>query len=87
MITIDEVKRFGKIEYGGDDETVELCLNSAVDMLISAGVKPRENNLYKMAACRLALHYYENREELSNFNQVPLGINTMIEQLRNTDEE
>lgn len=86
MITVDEVKKFGKIEYD-DDENVELCMNSAVDMLVSAGVTPRETNLYKMAVCRLALHYYENREELSNFNQMPFGINTMIEQLRNTDEE
>jgi len=87
LISVDDVKRFGKIEYGGDDETVEFCLNAAVDMLKSAGVVSRSSGLYKMAVCRLALHYYENREELSNFNQVPLGINTMIEQLRNTDEE
>lgn len=86
-IKIEDVKSFGKIEYDGDDENVQLCLSSAIEMLKAAGVEPRESALYKMAVCRAALHYYENREELSNFNKVPYGLDTMIEQLRNTYEE
>lgn len=90
MVDVKDVKSFGKIEYDGDDENVGRCLDSAIEFLKASGVPQQDNNkLYDMAVLRMALHFYENREELSNFRQIPLGINTMIEQLRNTidDEE
>ena len=87
-ITLDDIKQFGKLEYDCDDEIIQLCLDSAVDMLTASGIPPIESKaFYKMTICRLALHYYEYREELSNFNKVPYGMDTMIEQLRNTIEE
>lgn len=88
MVDVKDVKSFGRIEYDGDDDNVSRCLDSAISFLEASGIPMQENNsLYDMAALRMALHFYENREELSNFKQIPLGINTMIEQLRNTIED
>lgn len=85
IITLDEVMAFGRIEDYGDEEIIKLCLSSAIDMLKQSGVEPSGKPLYKMAVCRMTLHYYDNREELSNLKEVPFGIGTMIEQLRNEE--
>ena len=88
MELLDQLKNYGKIEYE-DDAMLETLIDAAKTTLYLAGVcedkiiesaKP----LYNLAVCRLALFYNENREEISDGKgAVPMGLNWMIEQLRN----
>lgn len=85
MIEIDFVKKYGRIEHDFEDEVLAVCIDAAVNCLNIAGVsEDTEVELYKLAVARLALHYYENRGELSNTKIIPMGMDTMIEQLRNS---
>ena len=58
------------------------------ETLAKAGIaNTADSPLYRLAVTRLALHYYENREEVGGSQPMPMGMNWMIEHLRlHTDE-
>ncbi len=81
---LEKLKSYDKIEYDTDDEVLLLVLEAAMETLHRVGVPENEGSaLYKLAVLRLALHYYEHREEITTVTQtVPMGMNWMIEHLR-----
>lgn len=81
---LDIVKKFGKIEGNEEDDLILSFIGAAKDTLERSGVKrDMECDLYKLAVERLTMHYYENREEVSNQNNtMPMGISWMIDHLR-----
>lgn len=81
------VKEYGKIEWEDEDELLIELTTAAKDTLESAGVKrDTDSALYRLAVSRLAMHYYENREEIGGGNAIPMGMNWMIEHLRLNDD-
>ncbi len=81
------LKQFGKIDWDDEDDLLLLFLEAARDTLAAAGV-PRENDtaLYRLAVYRLAMHYYENREEIGAVDtSIPMGMSWMVEHLRLSD--
>lgn len=80
---VEGVKRYGKIEFEPDEEIIPL-IGAAIDTLEGAGVsRESTSDLYVLAIKRLAMHYYENREEITTVTgQMPMGMNWMITHLR-----
>lgn len=81
---LENMKIYGKIDYE-EDQILIMLIQAAVETLKHAGI-PEDTNgsLYDLAVMRLALHYYENREEVGTSDKtMPMGINWMIEQIRN----
>ena len=86
---LERLKGYDKVEYDTDDEILLLVLDAAIDTLQRSGIpKGEESPLYQLAVLRLALHYYEHREELTTVNHtVPMGMNWMIDHLRYGGDE
>lgn len=85
---LDSVKSYGRIEYEGEDDLLLGLLEAAMETLERSGVpKGKDTPLYRLAVQRLAMHYYENREEVGGGQPVPMGLNWMIEQLRYDDAD
>lgn len=80
---LESVKQYGKIEWDDEDDLLKHLINAAQDTLEAAGI-PRDidKDLYRLAVQRLAMHYYENREEIGGSSVMPMGMNWMIEHLR-----
>lgn len=80
---LDKIKQYGKLEYSDEDDLIIGLIGAAMDTLENAGVsRESDSDLYILAVERLALHYYENREEVGGGQPVPMGMNWMIEHLR-----
>lgn len=82
---LEQFKHYGKIESEAEDETVLIpLLEAAMETLWRSGVpEDTDTPLFRLAVCRMALHYYEFPEEAANTaGQMPMGLNWMIEQLR-----
>lgn len=81
---LSKLKMYGKLEFFEDEEELLIDLiNAAMDTLEGAGVsKESTSDLYMLAVERLALHYYENREEVGSGQPIPYGLNWMITHLR-----
>lgn len=80
---LDKIKQYGKLEYSDEDDLIIGLIGAAMDTLENAGVsRESDSDLYILAVERLALHYYENREEVGGGQPVPMGVNWMIEHLR-----
>lgn len=80
---LDGLKNYGKIEWDDEDELLGMLISAARDTLEAAGVsKDNATSLYRLAVERLAMHYYEHREEVGTGAPVPMGLNWMIEHLR-----
>ena len=78
-----KMKQYGKLEYSDEDDLIISLLNAAMDTLEGAGVsRESDSDLYILAVERLALHYYENREEVGGGQPMPFGLNWMVEHLR-----
>ena len=86
---LEKLKSYDKIEHEADDELLLLVLDAAMETLKDSGVPDGKcSALYQLAVIRLALHYYEHREELESAMQtVPMGMNWMVEHLRSGSEE
>lgn len=80
---LEQFKEYGKLEFYEDDAVILWLIDAAAETLRHAGIPDTsESPLYRLAVTRLALHYYENREEIGGSSEMPMGMNWMIEQLR-----
>ena len=80
---LTSVKQYGKIERDDEDDLLKQLINAAQDTLEAAGIpRDTDKDLYRLAVQRLAMHYYENREEIGGSSVMPMGMNWMIEHLR-----
>lgn len=80
-VDVEAFRRYGKITkaMATDGECVEF-LAAAVEALKAQGVKPMpESHLYGLSVRMLALHYYDNRSEMTDKDkQLPLGLQSMV---------
>ncbi len=83
-----QFKEYAKLEFYEDDTVILWMIDAAAETLAKAGIaNTADSPLYRLAVTRLALHYYENREEVGGSQPMPMGMNWMIEHLRlHTDE-
>lgn len=84
MVTLEGLKRAGKIEHNFEDDILQTYLDAAVEFLDMSGIKKIETSAYDTAVYWIAMIYFENRDGLANLKQMPFGITMMIEQLRNS---
>lgn len=82
-VLLNRIKIYGKISGNEEDELILQLIEAAKDTLNASGV-PRDSDseLYSLAIERLVMHYYENREEIGANQQVPMGMNWMINHLK-----
>ena len=77
------VKQYGKIDWNDEDDLIKQLIGAAQDTLEASGVpRDTDKDLHRLAVQRLAMHYYENREEIGSSSVIPMGMNWMIEHLR-----
>lgn len=99
MSLLDELKEYLRIDGNEEDGGLNLLLSSSKSYLSTAGV-PEPNDLtvpvdgndsnakYKLVACMLATHWYENRlvitPSLAKVEQTPIpyGAESLILQLK-----
>lgn len=80
---LNKIKEYGKIESNEEDDMILQLIEAAKDTLNASGVpRDTEGKLYELAVERLVMHYYENREEAAASQQVPMGLNWMINHLK-----
>lgn len=80
---LTSVKQYGKIDWDDEDDLIKQLIGAAQDTLEASGVpRDTDKDLYRLAVQRLAMHYYENREEIGSSSVIPMGMNWMIEHLR-----
>lgn len=80
---LDQFKGYGKLEYQEEDEVLQAFVDAAAESLEKAGIpNSSDSPLYRLAVTRLALHYYECREEVGTGQPIPMGLNWMVEHLR-----
>jgi len=80
---LTSVKQYGKIDWNDEDDLIKQLIGAAQDTLEASGVpRDTDKDLYRLAVQRLAMHYYENREEIGSSSVIPMGMNWMIEHLR-----
>lgn len=86
---IEELKLYLKADDTEDDELILALQKSAEEYLKNAGVSQAyTKELYKLAIKLLVAHWYENRKAESDKskNQISFGLNTIITQLKYTQE-
>lgn len=88
MVTLQEVKQYMQIETDADDALIARIQQSAVQYLANAGIQDtaavgmESDALYALAVCALCLYWYDNRAEMANADKLPLGLRTVIQQLK-----
>lgn len=99
QVTLATVKGYMRVDGSGDDAIIKLLMGSAAGFLSEAGIpEPTLSDeqtaaetafedafpLYTLAVCALTLHYYDNRDAITQGNAVPtpLGLLSIITQLQ-----
>lgn len=99
MSLLDELKEYLRIDGDEEDGSLKLLLSSSKSYLASAGIPEPDdlsvpvegddpNAKYKLVACMLAVHWYENRLVVTpstiKIEQVPVafGAQSLILQLK-----
>ncbi|SHH05956.1 uncharacterized phage protein (possible DNA packaging) [Tepidibacter thalassicus DSM 15285] len=87
---ISEVKEFLRLEqdYTEEDMLLDNLITAAEEYLTNAGVnKDYTKELYKLAIKLLVSHWYENREVTGKADKLAFSLETIILQLKYTQEE
>lgn len=87
IVALDTLKGYMKIDTDDSDEQVRMMGRAAEAYLQEAGIDPDacDEDLYTLAACSLALHWYENRIPIAYYrSEIPLGARSIINQLKFT---
>ena len=85
MITVDEAKKYLRIEpeYTDEDEDISAIIAAAEQYLLNAGCILNDGDeLAKLAEKMLVVLWYENRESIGNADELPFGLRNIIEQLK-----
>lgn len=83
MPQLNELKRYAVLDPSdGDDLLLEACMEAAVEWFQGAGVAPRESRLYDLGVYMLAVHYFDNRGVVGKDEQLPMGVYSIMHQLR-----
>ncbi|WP_099192212.1 head-tail connector protein [Tepidibacter mesophilus] len=63
MVTIEQAKRWLRIDYTDDDEDIQILIDTAKDYIINATDinVDTESNLFNLAMRMLIRHWYDNR--------------------------
>lgn len=80
---LENIKGYLRIDGDYDDQLLETLIYSAENYLLGAGVKKRDDHLYKIAITMLVTHWYENREQVtgSTPKNMPMGLKAIILQM------
>lgn len=84
-MSISETKEYMSIDYNEDDALIQRCRNAAEAFLKNAGVIKLElesDSLYELAADMLTEHWFDNRGVMGEGKEIPLGLDSIIVQLR-----
>ncbi|MBQ9598864.1 MAG: phage gp6-like head-tail connector protein [Clostridia bacterium] len=67
---IEEIKKYLRIDYDGEDEELEAFTTAAEEYLNNAGIKADyESELYKLAVKLLVSNWYSNRIPIGTVTQ------------------
>lgn len=67
---IEEIKKYLRIDYDGEDEELQAFVSAAEEYLKNAGIKADyESELYKLAVKLLVSNWYSNRIPIGTVTQ------------------
>lgn len=82
-INLSEVKDYLRITFDDDDSVIINLMDAATEYLINAGcVLDFNKNLSKLALCMLVAHWYDYRGVQGDEKYFPMGLQTIILQLK-----
>lgn len=82
-LEINEIKKYLRIEYDDEDEIINILKESAIEYLIRAGCKLNTSDkLSFLAISMLVSHWYDNRGVIGDDKLLPMGLRTIILQLK-----
>lgn len=87
MVDLEKFKFHARIDDDFEDSYIQLILDAAINYVSKITGVPNDANAppeYDLAIMILSLHWYTNREVLSDrgTNQVPYGLGMLIANLR-----
>lgn len=84
MITLDEVKKYLRIDGDEDNDILTLLISGAEEYLRDAGVPNtlRDSSRYKLAVMLYVALYYENRDPSEADSKFNFALESLILQLR-----
>lgn len=92
MPDIDALKRYAVVDDDDDVQTLQLCMDAAIDWFRDAGIEGTPTaRQYDLGVYMLATHYFEfrgvvyadSRSSVSKANEmIPMGVYSMLHQLR-----
>ena len=67
---VQEMKKYLRIDYDGEDNEIEAFISAAEEYLQNAGIKKRDDSdLYKLAVKLLVSQWYSNRIPVGTVTQ------------------
>lgn len=86
---INEMKKYLRIDYNGEDDQIADFISAAEEYLLNAGVKKKEDSsLYNLAVKLLVSNWYSNRIPIGTITQpMEYSLRRIIVQLSLGDEE
>lgn len=86
IVTLDEAKRYARIDGDADDALVSDLIDAAELYLSDAGIEvgPAPVALYRLAVCGLVAHWYDNRAAVDTSSPPDFepGLRKLINQLK-----
>jgi len=81
-LSLDELKKFLRIDGSEDDDILTLFVEGAKEYLANAGVPESNNKLYKIAVMLYCALHYENRDPAVQIDRFNFALESIILQLK-----
>ena len=81
-LSLEELKKFLRIDGSEDDDILTLLVNAAKEALKKAGVPESDSDLYKLAVMLYVVLYYENRDPSTKMDKLNFAFESIVLQLK-----
>jgi uncharacterized phage protein (predicted DNA packaging) len=81
-ISLEELKKYLRIDGSEDDDILTLLIDSAKEFLKNAGVPESESKLYKLAVMLYVSLHYENRDPSVKIDKLNFAFESIVLQLK-----
>jgi len=81
-ISLEELKKYLRIDGSEDDDILTLLIDGAREYLKNAGVPESESKLYKLAVMLYVSLHYENRDPSVKIDKLNFAFESIVLQLK-----
>ncbi|MEC0248893.1 head-tail connector protein [Paenibacillus chitinolyticus] len=81
-LTLDELKKYLRIDGSEDDDILAFLVLAAKEYLLNAGIPESNQARYKLAVMVYVALYYENRDPSMKIDKLNVTLESLILQLK-----